>query len=1150
MSYFERFYEVHELLGQGAMGVVYRATHRLTGQAVALKRVRAGRAASESGEREGRRVVLAREFKTLASLRHPNIVSVLDYGFDERGEPFFAMELIEDPQTLLEAAIGLPLAGRLDLLLQTLEALAYLHQRGVVHRDLKPSNVLVSAGKVKVVDFGVALQGDARRGVAGTLLYMAPELLRDELASPRSDIYAIGLLGYQMMTGLFPFAEPLADELRAADPVAAQPDLSPFGLAPRAKSRVAASFIEPHDRDTVVLAEDEPTGPSATTPLRTLGEGELTAEEEMLAALPAEHRGALGRAFARLLAVHAADRPPTAAAAIEELSGALGQSLPAQPREVRDSFLRAARFIGRERELDLLHALLRKALAGAGGACLIGGEGGIGKSRLIDELRTLALVEGAAVFSARAVAEGGPYQVWGGILRSLCLATELDAAEAATLAAVVPDVGALLRRPIAPTPTLTPRAAQQRLWAAVTSVIRKQTRPTVLLLEDLQWAGSESLGLLAAVGEASAGSPVAVIASYRDDERPDLPGHLPRFRVLTLPRLDAHAVRELSEAMLGPVGTHPELLERLQREGAGNALFVVEVARSVAAHTARLDALDPNALSEQLVSGGIRSALRARIERVSPDDRALLVKAAIIGRELEPDLLRALAPHLDLERWLLRCNRVAILEVHDGRWMFAHDKLRDALFADLPAATRRELHAEVAAAIEATLSNASRYAARLAHHYLSAELPAKAIEHLMFAGAQALGNHANQEATRFLEQALALLEFEPPSADRSEQQLDLYAALAPTLVATHGYASPRVAQAYEEARRLCSEQGDTPGLFAVLFGTWQFHLMRAELPMARDSARELLALAERLAAADLAMEAHRAIGTTLFYLGDLTAAAEHLDAAMALYVPEQHGDHVFRYGGEPGAAADAQRALTHLMLGRVDEAMRSSEASLERARRAEHPFTLAAAEALAAWLRQLMGDIAAVHRHAERVIEISTEHGFPFWRGFGAVLRGWALAQADGDVTGTHEMRGGMQLLRSTGTALGESYWMGLLAESYHRAREHAAAELSIAEALRFAVGTQEDFYRADLLRLQGEILATTPTMLPAACDRLTAARELGARQNNRLAQLRTAVALVRICRPMSGGPNVRALLLEALAGLDSAELTHARSAAELLASI
>src|SRR5579859_3076052 len=150
-------YEIVAEIGHGGMGVVYRTLDRLSGQMVALKKVNAlYDQLEDTRDSVDFRIALAQEFKTLASLRHPNIISVLDYGFDRSRQPYFTMELLETAPTILRAAEKVTLAQKIQLVLQMLQALAYLHRRGIIHRDLKPDNVLVADGTVKVLDFGLA----------------------------------------------------------------------------------------------------------------------------------------------------------------------------------------------------------------------------------------------------------------------------------------------------------------------------------------------------------------------------------------------------------------------------------------------------------------------------------------------------------------------------------------------------------------------------------------------------------------------------------------------------------------------------------------------------------------------------------------------------------------------------------------------------------------------------------------------------------------------------------------------------------------------------------------------------------------------------------------------------------------------------------
>ncbi len=328
------------------MGRVFRALDRLTGDTVALKRVtipadRPGFSDRASVDID-LRLALAQEFRTLASLHHPHIISVLDYGFDGQRQPYFTMDLLEDARTIVAAGQGEPLKVQVALLIQVLQALAYLHRRDILHRDLKPTNVLVTAqGQVKLLDLGLANLIAGAQGAAGTLAYMAPEVLRGQPAGQSADLHAAGVMAYQLLVGRHPFDTHHPAHLMAGI-LHEVPDLSPV-------------------------------------------------EDPRLAAV-----------LARWLAKDPQQRFADAYDVIGALSQATDQPIPQESSAIRESFLRAARFVGREAELAQLTGALDQAAGGKGSAWLVGSEMGMGKSRLLDELRTRALVAGATVVRGQA----------------------------------------------------------------------------------------------------------------------------------------------------------------------------------------------------------------------------------------------------------------------------------------------------------------------------------------------------------------------------------------------------------------------------------------------------------------------------------------------------------------------------------------------------------------------------------------------------------------------------------------------------------------------------------------------------------------------------------------------------------------------------
>jgi serine/threonine protein kinase len=645
------------------------------------------------------RLTLAREFRLLSSLRHPNIISVLDYGFDDELRPYFTMELLEGAESILTAGRGRPLAVQVDLVAQMLQALAYLHRRGVIHRDLKPGNVMVVDGRVKVLDFGVSIlrerEANDGRFIVGTLAYMAPELLGAAPASEASDLYAVGVIAYELFAGRYPFDTQSIPGLREAI-LHDRPDL-------RGIDASVAPIVE------------------------------------------------------RLLAKRPAERPDSVDDVIASLGARTGQPLSVETAATRESFLQAAELVGRDAELSQLAEMLGAAVAGRGDGALVGGESGVGKSRLIEELRARALVDGVVVLRGQAGREGGPYHAFRDVLRGLSLRTEPDDHEASVLAAVVPDIDALLDRPVPDRDQIDPESAKTRLLGVIEALLVRQHEPTLILVEDLQWAGSESLRLLGEIARLAADLPLLVVGTYRDDERPALPAELPGLRVLKLRRLTAEGIAALAHSMLGEAGRRPEVIERLARETEGNPFFLVEVVRALAEDAGALSRVGVEPMPKTLSAGGMHTIVRRRLDQVPRRARPLLEAAAVAGRRIDPALLRRLAPEVDLDAWLSLCAGVAVLESDEKSYHFTHDKLREGLLTALSPEAGRSLHARIAAAIEAEYPGDPEHTAALTQHWAAAGDTAREAHYAALAGEQALESSAYREAVAYFERAVALV---------------------------------------------------------------------------------------------------------------------------------------------------------------------------------------------------------------------------------------------------------------------------------------------------------------------------------------------------------------------------------------------------------
>ena len=293
--------------------------------------------------------------------------------------------------------------------------------------------------------------------------------------------------------------------------------------------------------------------------------------------------------------------------------------------------------------------------------------------------------------------------------------------------------------------------------------------------------------------------------------------------------------------------------------------------------------------------------------------------------------------------------------------------------------------------------------------------------------------------------------------------------LGATLTASQGYGAPDVERVYARARALCHQLGETPQLFPALWGLYAFNLVRGHLPQALELAEQLLQLAQRIQA--LQLMAHRELGVTLFYLGELALARAHLEQALALYEPGVHRRLVVLYGSDPRIHCLAYLARVLGLLGYPAQALARMQDALTLAQALEHPFSLALTLYLAAALHQDRGEAEAVQQQAEAAIALATAQGFPHWVARATVVRGWALVHQGRDAEGVAQMCHGLTACQAGGAELALPLFFGLLAEGQGHSGQAAEGLTSLAEAWAVIQRTGERWCEAELSRLQGELL-------------------------------------------------------------------------------
>src|SRR5215472_3742076 len=610
-------------------------------------------------------------------------------------------------------------------------------------------------------------------------------------------------------------------------------------------------------------------------------------------------------------------------------------------------------FVGRADEQARLAATWRAAASGHAQLVLVTGEAGVGKTRLVDELRAQA---GAVTVEGRAYPAEGPlaYGVATSWLRSQPVAarlSRLDRPHLTELARLLPELAVRV-----PPPEPLPEAElRRRLFAAIARAVLAAGVPLLLIADDVQWADVQSLRLMHYLLRTAASARLLVAATARREELDE--GHpladlatglhaLGLFTEIGLGRLGRDDTALLARRITGRALDAAEL-ERLYGDSEGNPLFVVEVLRPDA----------PTAAPKvQAVIGG-------RLTRLSPPAAAAAGVAAAIGRAFTADVLAA-ATGLEEQAFVAALDelwRRGIVRAHGpSAYDFSHGRIRDAAYATLSPPRRSQAHLAVAQALERSGDAAP---AVLALHYENAGATAEAVRWHERAAEAAQWLHAHAEAVHALERALALSENLPPGQNTAQLQLRLLTALPAPLLAVEGYASERIYQVHTRALQFTGQLGSEPEpplLWSMALGA----LTRGDWGGGRGFGERLRARAERDDDQVLWVESDYIRGIAAYWPGRLAEARGHFEAAMARFQPARRRAHVLRYGQDPELVVRLRLAHTLWLLGHPSEADRQRDLALAAADESTHAYSRAVVSAWAAILAMDRGDATEL-RHAQ-----------------------------------------------------------------------------------------------------------------------------------------------------------------------------------------
>jgi predicted ATPase len=848
--------------------------------------------------------------------------------------------------------------------------------------------------------------------------------------------------------------------------------------------------------------------------------------------------------------------------------------------------------VGRERELAHLHQWLERVRRGARQIVLLTGEPGLGKTTMVN-----AFVDDVAGAGDVWLARGQCIEHYGGgeaylpvleALGRLCRGPEGAALlpvleqQAPTWLAQMPallsaaTLEAVERRVV--------EATQQRMLRELAEAVEVLTvsRPLLLVLEDLHWSDFATLDLLTYLARRVGPSRLLILGTYRPVElllrahplqtvKQELVLHgqaveLP-LELLTAGEVAQYlALRCAGGADLPP--TIRRLAQIMHHRTDGHPLFMVTIVEHLIHGGVLREGggqweVQPDAAAAVVeVPASVRQMIEQQFDRLSEAEQRVLEAASVAGHTCA---VAAVAAGLDLAMeavedccaGLVRRGQFLVASgieawpdgTETERYAWQHALHQEVVYAQVPEGRRVRLHRRIGTREETGYGEQARaHAAELAMHFERAQDTARAVRYLQQAADNVMQRYACHEAGDYLRRGLAFLPALPDTRARVQLELEMQLALGAALTATKGTASPEVEQTYTRARALCQQVGDTSQLFQALRGLWSCYFDRGALALVRELGDQLFGLAERAPATTHLLEAHEALGTTFFFLGDYAAARMHCLQGMTLIDPTAPRSQALYQDAAPGVRCLITLANTLWCLGYPTQAVRRLQEALTLAQALAHPHSLGYARQWAAVLYHRHREAPAVQAQGEALMALATAQGFPHYVALGAFWHGWALAMQGQAKMGLAQMHHGLAAILATGIELARPLCLVPLAEATGHDDQVEEGQRLLSEALTELEASGQGYLLAEAYRLQGALLQRQADAVRAeGCFQhaLTVAR----RQQARSWELRAAMSLGRLWQQQGKRTDAHHLLAEVYGwfteGFDTVDLQEAHALLE-----
>jgi class 3 adenylate cyclase/tetratricopeptide (TPR) repeat protein len=832
--------------------------------------------------------------------------------------------------------------------------------------------------------------------------------------------------------------------------------------------------------------------------------------------------------------------------------------------------------VGRSTELGLLLDRWQKSKEGDGQVVLLSGIPGVGKSRLMHELKSNIQSEPYFLLNYQC----SPYHSQSAffpVIEQIELAAQFnsrdsDASKFAKLNSYLSDLtnnpaepGALIARLLSISvedqnglSTLTPQQIKNRTLDKILEMILSLSvqRPTLCLFEDVHWIDPSTLELLELAISRIDRASIMLVVSCRPEFRHAWSNY-PNVTLHSLTRLSRSEVTKMIKELLREGSLSEQLFNQIIEKAEGVPLFIEELTTSTIStplqNRHKKNDLDPpTALVTAKVPETLHDALMERLDRVA-NGRRLAQIAAVIGREFSYDLLTVAsrADESDLRSALSQLEEADVIYrtgvAPSVRFAFKHVLLRDAVYNSLLRGKRQQIHADIAAMLETHFHDVVENRPEiLAYHYSQAGKNEAAIRCWRESGRRALSNSANVEAIGHFRNALQLLRELPETAERNKEEIEIQLALGIPLIAVQGYAAAETCQVFARARSLCLKLNAAPEYFQALFGLWGHAWMGGKNDEALIMANEFVSKTRETPDRVLLMVANRIMGSTLLTIGEFGASRRHFEDAIALSKSEGKQSVYRLYMVEPQVASLLLLSWDMWFLGYPDQSLARVSEALALAQDLAQPYSIAFAHYMTSVVYLLRGDPARALESAERSLEMSVEQRFSLYVLLSTISRGRALGELGRVQEAVTEIENGIAEGRRTGVGFMFPMMHSWLADAHARAGDNDAATWVVEQTVREIGDTTGRAWEPELYRQRAELLlASNPSKISEAESYLKKAIEMARGQGSKSLELRASIGLAMLWREQNRIDEARALIEPIYRwfeeGGDTADLRRAR---------